>query len=53
MRQRGISRSEVERAIVRGAKRRQNRKIVASYGYFQVVYLRKGDSIQVITVQLR
>ena len=44
---------EVQRAILRGGKRRQDHSVVATYGYFQVVYVRRGDSIQVITVQLR
>jgi len=53
MLQRGISCMEVERAILRGRKRRQDHNIVATYGYFEVVYAGKGDNIQVITFQLR
>jgi len=44
---------EVERAIARGGKRRQGRRIISSYGYFQVVFVQERDRIQVVTVKLR
>jgi len=50
---RGISTREVHEAIRKGTKRRQDGKIVASYTYFEVVYVVGGDRIWVITVQPR
>ena len=50
---RGISRTEVEEAIRAGAKSRQGERVVASYRYFEVVYVVEGPSIWVITVKPR
>ncbi len=50
---RGISEREVREALRKGTKRTQDRKIVASYTYFEVVYLVRGEDILVITVQFR
>lgn len=50
---RGISRKEVDEAIRKGTKRTQDGKIVASYRYFEVVYVVRRDGIWVITVQPR
>lgn len=50
---RGISRVEVETAILLGSKVRQNGRIVASYRYFSVVYLIRGRKCFVITVKPR
>ena len=51
--ERGISASEVREAVVKGVKRRQEDRIVASYRYFEVVYRRAGEDIFVITVKPR
>ena len=50
---RGISEREVSEAIRKGTKRTQEGKIVASYMYFEVVYVVRGEDIRVITVQFR
>lgn len=50
---RGISAREVHEAIRRGTKRTQDGKIVASYLYFEVVYVVRGGDVWVITVQPR
>jgi len=49
----GISEREVRDALRKGTKRTQDRKIVASYNYFKVVYVVRGEDILVITVQFR
>lgn len=51
--ERGISATEVRQAILKGTKRRQEDRIVASYRYFEVVYRREDDLVFVITVQPR
>lgn len=50
---RGISEREVEDALRKGTKRIQGGKLVASYLYFEVVYVVRGNDIWVITVQFR
>jgi hypothetical protein len=50
---RGISEGEVSEAIRRGTKRIQDGKLVASYMYFEVVYVVRGEDIRVITVLFR
>ena len=50
---RGISEREVNEAIRTGRKRTQDGKLVASYMYFEVVYVVRGEDIRVITVQFR
>jgi len=50
---RGISGGEVKEAIIKGAKRIQNGKIILSYSYFEVVYKKIKDEIYVITVKPR
>jgi hypothetical protein len=50
---RGISEREVHDAIRKGTKRTQEGRIVASYSYFEVVYVVRGESVFVITVQFR
>ncbi len=50
---RGISEREIDEAVRKGTKRRQRGKIVASYTYFEVAYVVRGDDIWVITVQFR
>ncbi len=50
---RGISEREIRDALRKGTKRTQDGKIVASYMYFEVVYLVRGQDIWVITVQFR
>lgn len=50
---RGISEREVHEAIRKGTKRTQDGRIVASYMYFEVVYVVRGEDIRVITVQFR
>ena len=50
---RGISEREVNEAIRTGTKRTQDGKLVASYMYFEVVYVARGEDIRVITVQFR
>ena len=50
---RGISEREVRDAIREGTKRTQDDKIVASYTYFEVVYVVRGENTFVITVQFR
>jgi len=50
---RGISGGEVKEAIIKGAKRIQNGKIISSYSYFEVVYKKIKDEIYVITVKPR
>ncbi|MFQ6013520.1 MAG: DUF4258 domain-containing protein [Thermoplasmata archaeon] len=47
---RGISRREVEEAIRKGKKRIQDGRIVATYLYFEVVYVVQEEEIRVITV---
>lgn len=51
--ERGISASEVRAAILKGTKRQQDDRIVASYRYFEVVYRREADDVLVITVKPR
>lgn len=50
---RGISDREVDEATRKGTKRTQDGKVIASYGYFEVVYVVRGENIPVITVQSR
>lgn len=50
---RGISEREVRDALRKGTKRTQDGRIVASYAYFEVVYVVRGEDILVITVQFR
>ena len=50
---RGISEREVDEAIRKGTKRMQDGRIVASYMYFEVVYVVRREEIQVTTVQFR
>ena len=50
---RGISEREVRDALPKGTKRTQDGKIVASYMYFEVVYVLRGENTWVITVQFR
>ncbi len=50
---RGISEREIHDALRKGTKRTQEGKIVASYMYFEVVYVVRGQDIRVITVQFR
>ncbi|MFQ5908935.1 MAG: DUF4258 domain-containing protein [Thermoplasmata archaeon] len=47
---RGISRHEVEEAIRKGKKRIQDGRIVATYLYFEVVYVVDDDEVRVISV---
>jgi hypothetical protein len=51
--ERGVSVEEVKTALVKGVKRRQEDRIVASYAYFEVVYRKAGDIVFVITVKPR
>lgn len=51
--ERGVSAKEIKEAIIKGAKRLQNGKIVASYSYFEVVYKKIKNEIYVITVKPR
>lgn len=50
---RGITEREVSEGIRKGTKRTEDGKIVASYMYFEVVYVVRGEVIRVITVQFR
>ncbi len=50
---RGISEREVRDALRKGTKRTQDGKVVASYTYFEVVYVVRGKNTFVITVQFR
>lgn len=50
---RGISDREVNEALRKGTKRTQDGKIVASYMYFEVVYVVRRQDVWVITVQFR
>ena len=50
---RGVSEREVRDALRQGTKRTQEGKIVASYMYFEVVYVVRGQDVRVITVQFR
>ena len=50
---RGISRVEVEAAILLGSKARQEGRIIATYRYFSVVYVLRGERYFVITVKPR
>ena len=50
---RGITEREVHDAIRKGTKRTQDDSIVASYSYFEVVYVVRGESVFVITVRFR
>ena len=51
--ERGVSVEEVKAALVKGVKRRQEDRIVASYTYFEVVYRKARDDVFVITVKPR
>ena len=52
--ERGISQTEVEKAIRVGSKFiQQPNKIVSEYTYFSVVYKKVGDAYYIITVQPR
>lgn len=53
MASRGISLAEVKNAIVKGSKRIQDGKIVATYRYFEVVYKKVEETFVVVTVSLR
>ena len=48
-----ITEREVRDALRKGTKRTQDSKIVASYTYFEVVYVVRGEITFVITVQFR
>lgn len=50
---RGISRVEVEAAILLGSKSRQDGRIISTYRYFSVVYVVRGERCFVITVKPR
>ncbi len=50
---RGISEREVNDALRKGTKRTQDGKIVASYMYFEVAYVVRGEDVWVIMVQFR
>ena len=50
---RGITEREVRDALRKGTKRTQDGRIVASYTYFEVVYVVRGEITFVITVQFR
>ncbi len=50
---RGISEHEVEDALRKGTKRIQDGKVIASYLYFEVVHIVRGNDVWVITVQFR
>ncbi len=50
---RGISMREVDEAIRKGTKRSQNPTVVAAYLYFEVVFIVRGETVFVITVQPR
>jgi hypothetical protein len=50
---RGISQGEVREGIRKGTKRTERGKIVASYSYFEVVYVVRGEDYFVITVRFR
>lgn len=49
----GISARDADGAIKKGTKRTQDGRIVASYLYFEVVYVARGEDIWVITVKPR
>jgi hypothetical protein len=51
--ERGISEKEVKKAIMEGSKVRRDGRIVASYSYFDVVYMVRNKHCYVITVMLR
>jgi len=51
--ERGVSEMEVKNAIIKGAKRNQEDKIIASYSFFEVVYKKVNSEIYVITVKPR
>ena len=51
--ERGVSELEVRNAIIKGAKRNQDGKIIASYSYFEVVYKKINSEMYVITVKPR
>ena len=50
---RGISLEEVKDAIMKGGKRIQDGKIVATYRYFEVVYKKVSGVFVVVTVTPR
>ncbi|PIU12926.1 MAG: hypothetical protein COT21_02725 [Hadesarchaea archaeon CG08_land_8_20_14_0_20_51_8] len=50
---RGISLEEVKNAILKGSKRVQDGKIVATYRYFEVVYKKVNEIFVVVTVSPR
>lgn len=50
---RGISEREVRDAIRKGTKRKHDGRIVASYSYFEIVYVVRQEDVWVITVQFR
>ena len=50
---RGISLEEVRNAILKGSKRVQDGKIVATYRYFEVVYKKVNEIFVVVTVSPR
>ncbi len=50
---RGISLEEVKKAILKGSKRIQNGKVVATYRYFEVVYKKVDATFVVVTVSPR
>ncbi len=52
-RERGISIEQIKKAIQRGAKYLQGKKIVADYTYIKAVYKKLGDNYFVITVMIR
>ncbi len=51
--ERGISESEVSKAIQKGKKRIQDNRIIVAYTYFEVVNKKIGDEYYIITVLLR
>jgi len=50
---RGISTAEVEMAIDRGSKSRQDDLTVAAFRYFEVVHVVRGERIYVVAVKPR
>jgi len=53
-RERGISISEIKKAIQKGAKHLQDKKkIVADYAHIRVVYKRIKETNYIITVMMR
>lgn len=51
--ERGISFKEIKDAIIKGRKRIQDGKIIATYIYFEVLYKKLNNTFYVITLKLR